>query len=869
MIDSQSEIGDSATLSPTKHNKRTGLNLRHQRLDLREVRFSNLTFLPARKQVSPRQMYNAKNDDLLQRKMLEPVINQTIHDSEDILLLLRSLNRTGDYESVIKVNTACPTLFDDSEKIAWEVCFAYGNLKERDQVELLCNRLFSIRGDVGTDTRLYHALLLADCSKKLISECAYRIIRNESRASQYKLARVAFNSRKYELCITHCTAKTPRPTLLRARAENRLGRADDALMTIKTLDPTTTESTYADEIINTLLEIGHPELIESWSINSTRNIDDLNGAILTAKLVDSVNEGEVKSSLESFTSLMGLGIGVNKKIIIRFLKKMNDIESGLEQMMFAARNNTVQLCELSMYASMFGFDVKARDGFQSVILRYLCKRDDEKLVETLISCIWQTSRLDLISLLFNTMMKIDNHNHFEIRFAAAVEEISSISGWSPLNPPNGDRNESLIEVLLLRKLLDYIPKNETYYDPKPRRVLLVNNSLKIGGAERQVARCLSAEGHSSSLAVWNIDVNNDENSFIKEVEDLGIKIRDYSAPQKELPLDIEELIQKYISLIPDSPTLNPNLLIKIRNLCSIIIEERPTTLFLWQDTTNIIGAIAGMVCNVPRILMSARSLPPFSDENDNFPNKGAKYYYNNRYVKALYSTLLQLPRVHLCHNSRKSAEVYADWLDINSDNISILNNGFDMKRMDSSIDHIENKTPVVGTVFRFVDVKRPEMWIEVAKRVHQELNGEVLFRLIGDGPRMESCKSIVNQLGLDDDFELLGFRDDVLSQLNSFDVFLMTSSVEGLPNVLIEAQAMGVPVVTTDVGGASETFIDGVTGHLVTTDDVEVLSEKIIQILQSGEWKEQAKKKAIEYSREKFSVESMHQNLDNLLWGDN
>ena len=125
-----------------------------------------------------------------------------------------------------------------------------------------------------------------------------------------------------------------------------------------------------------------------------------------------------------------------------------------------------------------------------------------------------------------------------------------------------------------------------------------------------------------------------------------------------------------------------------------------------------------------------------------------------------------------------------------------------MKRMDSSIDHVENKTPVVGTVFRFVDVKRPEMWIEVAKRVHQELNGEVLFRLIGDGPRMESCKSIVNQLGLDDDFELLGFREDVLSQLNSFDVFLMTSSVEGLPNVLIEAQAMGVPVVTTDVGGA-------------------------------------------------------------------
>ena len=264
MIDSQSDIGDSGELDPTKQNKRAGLNLRRQRLDLRKVRFSNLTFLPARKQVSPRQMYNAKNDELLQRKMLEPVINQVIHDSEDILLLLRSLNRTGDYESVIKVYTASPTLFDDSEKIAWEICFAYGSLKDKNKVESLSNRLFTIRGDMGTDTRLYHALLIADCSNKIISECAYRIIRNESRASQYKLGRVAFNSRKYELCISHCTSKTPRPILLKARAENRLGLFYDALMTINTLDPVTTNSKFADEIINTLLEIGNPELIEDW-----------------------------------------------------------------------------------------------------------------------------------------------------------------------------------------------------------------------------------------------------------------------------------------------------------------------------------------------------------------------------------------------------------------------------------------------------------------------------------------------------------------------------------------------------------------------------------------------------------------------------
>jgi glycosyltransferase involved in cell wall biosynthesis len=864
MLDAQSDVVDS-----TKQKNRSGLNFRRRRLDLRKVRFENLTFLPSRKQITPRQMYNDRKDKLLQSQMLEPVINQTIHDSEDILLLLRSLNRTGGYDSVIKIHLSCPTLFDDSEKIAWEICFAYGNVEDKTQLEFLCNRLFSIYGDQGTNARLYHALLLADCSDKIISECAYRIIRNESRASQYNLARVAFNSKKYELCISHCVSKEPRPIILKARAQNRLGLVNDAFLTIKTLKPLTTDPTFTDEIINSLLEIGHPELIEDWSANSTRDVDELNGAILTAKLVEAVNDGDVDSSLETFTGLMRLGISINKKIILRLLKKMNDIEKGLDKLMFEAKNNTVQLCELSMYASLFGFDIKAKVGFQSVILRYLCKRDDEKLVGTLITCIWQTSRLDLIALLFNTMMQIDNHNTLEIEFAASVENISRITGWSPLVDSNIDRNESLIEVIILREMLNNIVPTENHYHAEPRRVLLVNNSLKIGGAERQVARCLSSKGHDSSLAVWNIDVNQHDNSFIEEVEQLEITIHDYSSPQKELPPNIEDLIQKYMSLIPNSPTLNPNLLVKVRNLCAIIIDERPSTLFLWQDTTNIIGAIAGKICNVPRIIMSARSLPPFSDENDDFPNKGSKYYYNNRYVKALYSTLLESPQIHLCHNSKKSAEVYAKWLNIKIDDISILNNGFDMKRMTESMDPIENKIPVVGTVFRFVDVKRPEMWIEVARRVHQELNGEVIFRLIGDGPRMESCKSIVKEIGLEDSFELLGFRNDVLAQLNSFDVFLMTSSIEGLPNVLIEAQAMGVPVVTTDVGGASETFIDGVTGHLVSANDTALLCENIVRIIRSNEWKKNAQSAGIEYSRQKFSVESMHEKLDALLWGDN
>ena len=65
-----------------------------------------------------------------------------------------------------------------------------------------------------------------------------------------------------------------------------------------------------------------------------------------------------------------------------------------------------------------------------------------------------------------------------------------------------------------------------------------------------------------------------------------------------------------------------------------------------------------------------------------------------------------------------------------------------------------------------------------------------------------------------------GFSDEVEKLLPSFDLLLQTSQIEGLPNTLIEAQACGVPVVTTDAGGSRETLIDGVTGFVSKGDGV-------------------------------------------------
>ena len=71
---------------------------------------------------------------------------------------------------------------------------------------------------------------------------------------------------------------------------------------------------------------------------------------------------------------------------------------------------------------------------------------------------------------------------------------------------------------------------------------------------------------------------------------------------------------------------------------------------------------------------------------------------------------------------------------------------------------------------------------------------------------------LIQSYDLSTKIRLPGLTDDVWTALSAMDIFVLTSRMEGLPNVLIEAQGAGLPVVSTIVGGAPETFIEGKTG---------------------------------------------------------
>jgi glycosyltransferase involved in cell wall biosynthesis len=159
---------------------------------------------------------------------------------------------------------------------------------------------------------------------------------------------------------------------------------------------------------------------------------------------------------------------------------------------------------------------------------------------------------------------------------------------------------------------------------------------------------------------------------------------------------------------------------------------------------------------------------------------------------------------------------------------------------------------VVGTIGRLVAEKGYREFFDAARRIHREMP-RVRFLAIGDHDPAKADSLHGSELaGVSDDVTITGWRDDVRDLLALMDVFVLASWREGLPRSAIEAAAMGLPLVLTEIRGCREIVRSGVEGYLVPPRSSQALSAAILRLLRDPAERERMGSAARRRAMERF-----------------
>ena len=163
---------------------------------------------------------------------------------------------------------------------------------------------------------------------------------------------------------------------------------------------------------------------------------------------------------------------------------------------------------------------------------------------------------------------------------------------------------------------------------------------------------------------------------------------------------------------------------------------------------------------------------------------------------------------------------------------------------------------IVLTVARFTEQKGHKHLLQALPRV-LAIQSSVHFVWAGTGPLAIALQKTARDEGLEQHISFLGNRDDVRELMASADVFVLPSQFEGLPLVLLEAMAVGVPIIGSRVCGIREVIRDGICGRLVPPADPNALATAILEVLSNPEKAAQWVLRARERVKRTFTVERM------------
>ena len=373
--------------------------------------------------------------------------------------------------------------------------------------------------------------------------------------------------------------------------------------------------------------------------------------------------------------------------------------------------------------------------------------------------------------------------------------------------------------------------------PVPGRIVMACPTLVAGGAERQIVntavglrRRVDAD---ITILVSHLSSPPGNDFFLDDLTTAGVDVREIQSATSSAEswflhqtADVEHLLHQLPSVLKGLP---PELSQELADTYLMLRALRPSVVHAWLDHSSVCAGLAALMAGVPRVILSGRNVSPLHFS-----------YILRPYMRSAYRAMANRPETIFVNNSRGGADDYARWLGLASQRFRILYNGVDLDLADDTTPErvsalrkrhgIPDQAVVIGGMFRLSPEKRPLLWIDTVTAV-VKARADVFGLVFGAGPLLREIKDRIERAGVAQRIILAPPIKDSATALAAFDLLLLTSRWEGTPNVVIEAQATGTPVVVSGSGGAAEALHHGRTGLFVGRSDASTLSEAVIRLV--------------------------------------
>ena len=190
-----------------------------------------------------------------------------------------------------------------------------------------------------------------------------------------------------------------------------------------------------------------------------------------------------------------------------------------------------------------------------------------------------------------------------------------------------------------------------------------------------------------------------------------------------------------------------------------------------------------------------------------------------------------------------------------ADRVSVVYNGFDFSAAATRPDPSRDDFPMLGTVSRVTPLKGIEDAIRALKLVSADFP-TAGYIVVGDGKGLDGCKALAAELGVSDRIQFVGYQRDIEKYLSQMDLFVFPSLKEGMGLALVEAMALGLATVATNIGGIPE-VIKPECGILVPPQSPEDLANGIRTLLSDHSRRNAMEAAAIVRAGTVFSVGTM------------